>query len=96
VSGPLESTAEGIRLVLHVQPGASRSEVAGLHGDALKVRLGARAIEGAANRELIRYLAERLGIPRAALTLVAGEHGRRKTILARGITEGEARAKLGV
>ena len=96
MNGPVDSTAEGIRLVLHVQPGASRSEVAGLHGDALKVRVAARAIEGGANRELIRHLAERLGIPRGALTLVAGEHARRKVILARGITESEARLKLGL
>lgn len=96
MNGPLESTAEGIRLQLHVQPGASRSEVAGLHGDALKVRVAARAIEGGANRELLRYLAERLGIPRAALTLLAGEHSRRKAILARGIGEVEARVKLGL
>ena len=96
MSGPLESTAEGIRLLLHVQPGASRSEVAGLHGNALKVRVAARAIEGAANRELVRYLAERLGIPRAALNVVAGEHARRKAILARGISEAEARIKLGL
>jgi uncharacterized protein (TIGR00251 family) len=44
-------------LVLHVQPGAKRTEVAGVHGDALKIRLAAPPVDGKANAELVRFLA---------------------------------------
>ncbi len=68
------------RLTLHVQPRAARSAVAGPHGDAIKVRLAAPPVDGAANAELLRFLAERLGVRRAAVRLVAGAAGRRKVV----------------
>ena len=49
------------RLIVHVQPRAKRSEVVGRHGDAIKVRLAAPPVDGAANEELVRFLAEALG-----------------------------------
>ncbi len=78
----LRASGEGAELEIHVQPGASKSGVAGLHGDALKVRIQARAVDGAANTALLEYLAERLGLPRAAVTIRRGEKSRRKTVLA--------------
>ena len=60
MSKPVGSAEDGVRLTLHVQPGASRSELAGMHGDALKVRVAAPPVDGAANRELIRFLAAQL------------------------------------
>jgi uncharacterized protein (TIGR00251 family) len=59
--------------------------VAGRHGDALKIRIAAPPVEGAANNELIRFLAARLGIPRRAIAITAGESRRRKTISIAGI-----------
>jgi hypothetical protein len=82
-----------VEIEIHAQPGASRSEIAGLHGDALKVRLRARAVEGAANAALVEFLAERLGLPRAAVTIQRGEKSRRKTVLAALPLE-TARARL--
>jgi uncharacterized protein (TIGR00251 family) len=67
-------------LHLHVQPGAKRTEIVGEHGEALKVRLAAPPVDGKANAELLDYLAERLGLPRAALTLKSGESSRRKRV----------------
>lgn len=67
-------------LLVHVQPRAPRTEVVGRHGDAIKIRLRAPPVDGAANEELLRFLAERLGVARAALRLVAGESGRRKRV----------------
>ena len=69
---------DAITLVLHVQPGARRTEVQGLHGDALKIRLAAPPIEGRANQELIRFLAERFQAPQRNVNLVAGETSRQK------------------
>ena len=86
----------GVQLQLHVQPGASRTGIAGLHGDALKVRVAAPPAEGRANRELLDYLAEVLGVARARIALVKGETGRRKTVLLQGIELAEARRRLGL
>lgn len=87
----LEPTARGIRLRIHVQPGAKRSETAGLHGDALKVRLQAPPIEGRANDELIRFLAKRLGCRRQQVTLVSGESSREKVVVIEGLAEDAVR-----
>ncbi len=67
-------------MVIHAQPGASRSEIAGTHGDALKIRIQARPVEGAANAALLAFLAKQLGLPKSSLELVAGETGRAKRV----------------
>ena len=77
----------GVFLRVHVQPRASRSEVAGLHGDALKVRLHAPPVDGAANEELIRFLADALGLRRDAVTLVSGATSRAKLLFVRATVE---------
>ena len=67
-------------LILHIQPGAKRTEIVGQHGDALKIRLAAPPVDGKANAELIRFLAERLRVPRSAIRLVSGESSRAKRL----------------
>lgn len=69
-----------IVLALHVQPGAKRTEAAGTHGRALKVRLAAPPVDGKANAELVRFLAEAFGVPRRQVTIVRGESSREKTV----------------
>ena len=93
---PLTSTPTGIRLRLHVQPRASRTEIAGRHGGAIKVRLAAAPVDGAANEALVRFLAERLGVPRSAVRLESGAGGRAKVVVAEGIGVDEAGRRLGV
>jgi uncharacterized protein (TIGR00251 family) len=83
-------------LALRVQPRASRNEVAGPHGDALKVRLAAPPVDGAANEALQRYLAEALQVPRAAVRLVAGPSSRSKVVQVAGLPPGEVARRLGV
>lgn len=78
------ATAEGWVLTLHVQPGAKRSELVGLHGDAMKVRLAAPAIEGRANAALIRFMADLFDVPLRHVTLLQGEQSRRKIIEIKG------------
>jgi uncharacterized protein (TIGR00251 family) len=83
-------------LSVHVQPRAARTEVVGLHGDAIKIRLKAPPVDGAANDELIRFVAERLGLPRTAVELVGGATGRAKRlrITGAGDTAEAVRARL--
>jgi uncharacterized protein len=78
-----EEVADGevaIVLALHVQPGAKRTEVAGTHGDALKVRLAAPPVDGKANAELLRFLADAFDVPLRHATLVRGETSRAKVV----------------
>lgn len=70
---------------MHVVPRARTTDVAGRHGDALKIRLAAPPVDGAANEELVRFLAERLAVPRSAVTIAAGLTGRRKTVKIAGV-----------
>lgn len=70
----------GLAFRVHVQPRSSRNQVVGLHGDALKVKLTAPPVEGAANAACIAFLADALGLPKSALSIVAGHTGRRKAI----------------
>ncbi|HJR33586.1 MAG TPA: DUF167 domain-containing protein [Gemmatimonadales bacterium] len=86
----------GVQLQLHVQPGATRPGIAGLHGDALKIRVAAPPAEGRANRELLDYLAELLGVAPARIALVKGESGRRKTVIVQGVDFETARELLGL
>lgn len=83
-------------LAIHVQPRASRSEVAGRHGDAVKVRLAAPPVDNAANEELVRFLAETLGVRRASITVTHGATSRRKQVEIEGMSDAVAlRALLG-
>ena len=81
-----------VRVDVHVQPRASRSEIVGLHGAALKVRLQAPPVEGAANEALVSLLASRLGVPRRAVRVIAGATSRAKTVEVDGTTEDAVRA----
>lgn len=75
---------------MHVVPRARASAVAGRHGDALKIRLAAPPAGGAANRELVRFLAECLGVARSAVVIAAGHAGRRKTVTIAGMETAHA------
>jgi uncharacterized protein (TIGR00251 family) len=76
----LTSDAQHLALALYVQPNARRSEIAGRHGAALKVRVAAPAIDDRANQALLELLHETLGVPKAALRIVRGRTARQKTV----------------
>src|SRR5262249_38208318 len=78
------AAAGGSTLRVHVRPGAARPGLTGLHGGALAVRVGARPIAGAANREVLALLAAALGIGPTALELTSGAQSRDKRVRARG------------
>lgn len=93
---PLESTVAGVRLRLRIQPRASRTEVVGLHGESLRIRLSAPPVDGAANEELVRFLAERLGVPTRAVEITAGHGSRQKTVHVQGVGIRAAAEALGL
>lgn len=76
----LESTTDGLILNIHVQPKAAKNQVAGLHGDALKIRLTAPPVEGAANKMCIAFVADLLGVKKSAVSILSGETSRRKRL----------------
>ena len=84
----------GVTLRLHIQPGAKKTEVVGMHGDALKIRLAAPPVDGKANACLLTFLAETLGVAKSAVRLVAGESSRSKRVHVSGVTDAEAEARL--
>ena len=75
----------GVRFRVHVQPRASRSEVVGVREGALRVRLQAPPVDGAANEALVELLAERLSVSRRDVRIVAGVAGRSKVVDVNGI-----------
>jgi uncharacterized protein (TIGR00251 family) len=72
--------SNGVTFSVRVVPRASRSEVAGLHDGALRIRVAAPPVEGAANRELVKFLAKRFKVAPSAIRLVSGSNSRNKTI----------------
>lgn len=74
-----------VRFGIKVQPRSSRPGVDGLHGDALKVRVGAAPVDGAANAAVVEVLAEAFGVPRRAIRIVAGDSSRSKVVEVDGI-----------
>lgn len=81
-------------LRLRIVPNAKRSEVVGMHGEAIKVKVQAPAMDGKANEALLVFLAEKLGVPRRDVTLVAGEKSRDKIVTVEGVAGDEARQRL--
>jgi uncharacterized protein (TIGR00251 family) len=71
---------QGLVFNVVVQPRASKTAVAGRHGEALKVRLTAPPVDGAANKMCLKFLAKWLGVPKTSLIIVSGETSRNKTI----------------
>jgi uncharacterized protein (TIGR00251 family) len=76
----LRDDGDALVLSLHVQPGAAHTSVGGEHGDALKLRLAAAPVEGKANAELVRWLAQAFGVPRRNVQLLRGETSRAKVV----------------
>lgn len=75
---------EVVTLTLHVQPGAKRSEIAGLHGDALKIRLAAPPVEGRANEALLKLVAQLFDVPLRQVELKQGGQSRHKVVAITG------------
>jgi hypothetical protein len=75
-----DAAARRLSLTLHVQPNARRNEIAGLHGDALKVKIAAPAVDNKANAELIEFLSKTLEVSKFAIAIRRGSTSRRKVV----------------
>lgn len=82
------------RVTVRVQPKASKNEVTGWQDGALRVRLTAPPVDGAANKALVDFLADVLGVRRAEVRIVAGDKSRTKTLEVISLTEAELAARL--
>ena len=81
-----------VRFKVHVQPRASKTGIAGIHGTALKVRLHAPPVDGAANEALIEFLAKRLRISKRSVRIVAGQTSREKLLEIDGVSPASVQA----
>jgi uncharacterized protein len=81
-------------LRFHIVPNAKMDSVEGHHGDAIKIKLYAPAVEGKANEALIRFLAKQLKLPRHSIVLQRGQRSRDKVIRIDGMTEEDVRSRL--
>ncbi|MBN1517523.1 YggU family protein [Candidatus Sumerlaeota bacterium] len=91
---PIEATEQGVRLRVHMQPGAKRSQWQGLHGGALKLQIQAPPVEGKANKAAIAFIAKSLGVARGNVELTAGQTSREKTFAVSGVDLKTAREIL--
>lgn len=90
----VQDTKAGAVLTVHIQPKASTTECVGVHGDAIKIRVAAPPVDGAANDELIRFLARRLSTPLTSVQIQSGASGRHKRVLVKGATAQLVLARL--
>jgi uncharacterized protein (TIGR00251 family) len=96
---PASPTNEGdtdATLKLRVVPRAGRTSFAGRRGDAIVVRLAAAPVDGAANDELIAFLAASFGCPRRSITIVSGEKSRDKRVRIGGMTPADLKSRVAV
>lgn len=90
----IEQRANAVRVRIRVQPRASRTEVAGEYDGALKVRVAALPVDGAANDELVRFIARRVGVAQSRVRIVSGDAGRSKVVEIEGVDVQAVRGAL--
>ena len=76
----------GVTFSVKVVPRASKNQIVGKEGDAVKIRLKAPPVDGKANEALVKFLAETLGVTRSQIEIVAGHASRHKVVRVRGVT----------
>ena len=90
----ITDTSDGAVLTLRIVPRAHKNAIQGEHGDALKIRLCAPPVDGAANAALIEFLSDTLSIPRARIRLLSGQTSRSKRVLLAGCSSSAIRTKI--
>ena len=79
----IQKHPQGLTVKVFVQPRSSKNEIAGFYGDALKIKLAAPPVDGAANKMCIQYLAKYLKVPKSSLNILSGQTSRTKHVLIR-------------
>lgn len=90
----IRETGTGLMVPLHVQPRARRTQIAGIHNGALKVKISAPPVDDAANRAIVDYFSKTLGLPKSHVQIVAGQKSRDKLLCISGISLQAFRALL--
>jgi len=90
----MSETGLGLKVRIHVQPRAKRNEIAGVYNGALKIRVTASPVDGAANRAVVEYLAGRLGISKSKLAILSGARSRDKNLRVHGMSPEEFQKQL--
>jgi len=90
----VQDDKNGAVLRVHIQPRASDTACVGIHGNAIKIRIAAPPVDGAANEELIRFLTREFSVPAAAVCIESGTGGRQKRVRLRGVSAGQVLARL--
>ncbi|MBN1841691.1 MAG: YggU family protein [Deltaproteobacteria bacterium] len=90
----IQETRDGVIFKITVQPRGSRNEIAGLQGDAMKIRLTAPPVEGAANKMCVEFLAESLKVRKSVVEIIRGRTSRSKKVLVRSATRKEIESLL--
>ena len=90
----VRDVADGCTVSVRVQPGAKKDAVVGLHGGAVKIALNAPPVDGKANEALIAFVAEKVGLPRARVSLVSGLTNRSKVVRVTGKSAAEVSVAL--
>lgn len=93
---PIRDSPQGATFQVRVQPRARKNAIVGEVGDALKLALTAPPVEGRANDACIAFLSELLNVPRASVTIAAGQSTRNKVIRIAGMSAAELRRRLGL
>ncbi|MBP7686300.1 MAG: YggU family protein [Thermoflexales bacterium] len=91
---PVQANSGGVTLIVRVLPRASRNLVVGVEQGAIKIKLTAPPVEGAANAALMEFVADWLGVRKSAVTIVSGEKARHKRVQVAGLTVEAVRRKL--
>ena len=91
---PIRDTEDGITISLRVQPRSPRTKVDGVHDGAIRLRVSAPPVEGAANAAIIDFLRKQLGVRKSDITIIQGETSRQKVVAVVGIDARGARKAL--
>jgi uncharacterized protein (TIGR00251 family) len=93
--GLVTEVADGVTIRIHLQPRASKTEICGIQGDELKVRVTSPPVDDAANRLCIEFFAKSFKLPKSAVTIISGHKSRHKRVLFSGIALHDFSAQLG-
>ncbi len=90
----IKQKPEGVLLVCHVQPGAKKSEIIGEHGAALKIKIAAPPVDGAANEALCDFLSKFFSVKKKDITIERGQSSRHKAVLLKSVNAAFIRGRL--
>ncbi len=88
----IKETESGVIIRIHVAPKSAKNEVAGIQGDAVKLKITAPPAEGQANAACIGFLSDLLGVRKKQVTIVSGHKSRKKTVAIEGIRKRDIEA----